>query len=489
MILRQLARYGLGLALAAMVAGCTLLTGEPEIGVTRTGELQAPPAVEPASEEAAALAGENARIVAGYGGVYRDRDAEIMVAQIVGRLLTAGERANDSFAVTILDSPQVNAFALPGGNIFVTRGILALASDASELAAVLSHEMAHVTLRHAQARSNRVRTTQIVDRVLGGILGVDLETDQSSNRARLSLASFSQQQELDADAEGIRVAALAGFDPASAGRFLGVMGRYAALTEGEDASGQTTGDFLSSHPSTPSRIERAVALANEAGGADGETGRDIYLASIDGIAFGNNPDTGAVIGNRFVHKQLELTFIVPQRYALTDTDDAVVATSPDGAAMRFDGAEVPPEMGLENYLNSGWIAGLVAGSVRSERIGGTDFVAAEARTESWVFKLAALRHDGQVYRFIFAAAAESAQFTEDFRETIESFRRARPADSRRVRSFQITVVAARADDTVESLAGRMEVLAQGAELFYALNGLFPGDPITVGAPYKIVTLL
>jgi predicted Zn-dependent protease len=369
----------------------------------------------------------------------------------------------------------------------VTRGILALASDASELAAVLAHEMAHVTLRHAQARSSRVRTNEIVDRVLGGILGVDLETDQSSNRARASLAAFSQQQELEADSEGIRVAAAAGFDPNAAGRFLGVMGRYAALTEGGAA--METGDFLSSHPTTPTRIERAVARAQGMTAPAGDPGRNIYLAAIDGIAFGNNPDTGAIVGSRYVHKDFQLTFEVPQRYQLATSGESVVATSASGAAMRFDSAEVPADMALGAYLASGWVAGLVEGSIREERIGEADGATAEARTDQWVFRIAALRHNGRVYRFIFAAAADSNQFAEDFRSTIDSFRRDRPADSRRIRSFQITVVEARPGDTLASIAARMEVQTSAAELFYALNGLFPGDPVMPGARYKIVTLL
>ena len=92
-----------------------------------------------------------------------------MIARIVGRLLAAADQPNQKFTVTILDTAEVNAFALPGGYVYVTRGILALASDTSaRLAAVLSHEIAHVTLKHARARTNRVRTDEIVDKVVIG---------------------------------------------------------------------------------------------------------------------------------------------------------------------------------------------------------------------------------------------------------------------------------------------------------------------------------
>jgi predicted Zn-dependent protease len=476
----------LGACLALGVAGCTSLTGEPEIGVQRTSELPSAEAVSPGAREMAAAASERQRILANYGGVYRHREAEILVAQIAGQLLTAAEQPNQTISVTVMDSPEINAFALPGGDIYITRGMLALANDTSEIAAVVAHEMAHVILHHAQARQNRARTNEIVDRVLGGILGVDVETDQVSNRARASLAAFSQQQELEADSTGIGIAAKAGYDPYAAARFLGVMGRYAALTQGENAPGLRSGDFLSSHPSTPSRIEKAIGGAEEIGVAGGFRGRAEYLAAIDGISFGNNPDTGAIVGNRYVHKNFDLTFEVPERYTLTLADDGVVATSQDGAAMRFDTVNVPAEMGLGEYLASGWIAGLVPESMEIRRIGGTEVAQADALTEQWVFRIAALRHEGRLFRFIFAAAHDSDQFKADFRRTIDSFRGARLADTRRIRSFEIAVVEAKPGDTGLTLAARMEVNKYGPELFYSLNGLFPEDPLVVGAPYKIV---
>src|SRR5690606_829736 len=183
--------------------------------------------------------------------------AEIMVARIVSRLLAAANQPNAKFQVTILDSSEVNAFALPGGYIYVTRGILALASDTSELAAVLAHEIAHVTLRHARARTDRTRITQIVDRVITSVFGGDTSSDATANRTRESMAAFSQNQEVEADREGITVAGNAGYAPQAAARFLGVMSRFASFAAGEDGGE----GFLSSQPSTPARIQKALDTA------------------------------------------------------------------------------------------------------------------------------------------------------------------------------------------------------------------------------------
>src|SRR5690554_2842432 len=277
------------LAVSLLALGaCSSLTGS-NIAVSQTGDNPAPTVVPDGTEPDDVVIGrrEHPRIIAAYGGVYSDRPAEIMVARIVSRLLAAANQPNAEFQVTILDSSEVNAFALPGGYVYVTRGILALASDASELAAVLAHEIAHVTLRHARARTNRVRTSEIIDKVVTGVFGADAETDQSANRSRMSLAAFSQQQELTADREGIMIAGRAGYDPHAAARFLGAMSRFARFSAGD---AENSDDFLSSHPSTPDRIEKAVEIARSAFGppGTGESGRETYLKGIDGLAFGES---------------------------------------------------------------------------------------------------------------------------------------------------------------------------------------------------------
>ena len=175
--------------LLVLLAGCTsFMPAGVQVGRT---EGQNTPIVADNSdpEDDAIGAREHPRIIASYGGIYSDRKAEIMLARIVGRLLAAADQPNQKFTVTILDTAEVNAFPLPVGYFYVPRGILALASDTSELAAVLAHEIAHVTLKHARARTNRVRTNEIVDKVVTGVFGADADTDQSSNRSKLSLAA------------------------------------------------------------------------------------------------------------------------------------------------------------------------------------------------------------------------------------------------------------------------------------------------------------
>lgn len=482
---------GLGsaaIAVGLLLAGCVSIL-EPGVSITQTGAngglVQAVPGgTDP--EDMVIGRREHPLIVASYGGVYEDRKAEIMLARIVGRLLTAAQKPNTQFTVTILDSPEVNAFALPGGYIYVTRGILALANDASELAAVLAHEISHVTLRHARARTSRTRTSEIVDQVIIGVLGGNLETDQTANRSRVSLASFSQSQELAADKEGIKVAGKAGFDPHAAARFLSTMGRFAQQMNAEGAAD----DFLSSHPSTPARIQKAIEIARGSFGAPGIGVRDrgSFLTAIDGLAFGANPAQGAIVGQRFVHPDLGFTFTVPGGYVLQNNKDAVVAVAQSGEAVRFDSAEVPLDMALTDYLASGWVSGLKSETVKRETHHGVAMVSGVAQTDKWAFRVSVLRYEDKVYRFIFAAESDSDAFAKAAQQTISSFRKATRSDISRIRSLAIKIVTAGAGEGADSLARRMPEEAGGAVLFYVLNNLFSGDTLETGAPYKLVVV-
>ena len=483
---RKVVRIGVvGVSLLVLAACSSMLA--PGINVARTGDNPAPAVVSQGSDPDDAALGlrEHPRIVAAYGGVYEDRPAEIMVARIVGRLLAAANQPNAKFQITILDTSEVNAFALPGGYIYVTRGILALASDTSELAAVLAHEIAHVTLRHARARTDRTRQTQIVDRVITGIFGGDTSTDATANRTREQLAAFSQNQELDADKEGIKFAGKAGFDPQAAARFLGVMSRFAAFSAGADSGSE---GFLSSHPSTPARIETALSTAQTMFGSTGigESDREAYLAAISGLSFGDSPAQGSIVGQRFIHPANRFTFTVPQGYNLQTSQSAVVGVAGDGEAVRFDSAQVQANMSLTDYLKSGWIAGLKADTVQAVSHNGLEMASGLAQTDQWFFRVAVVRLDSEVYRFIFAAKTDSPRFQQGADATIASFRRTTAADLSQIRQLAIRLVTARSGDTADRLAAQMAPIPGARDLFYILNNLYPGDPLVPGQRYKIV---
>jgi predicted Zn-dependent protease len=429
---------------------------------------------------------EHSRIVAAYGGVYHDDQLEQALVPIVSRIVAASERPEQGYRITILNSPAINAFALPGGYLYVTRGLLALANDSSEVAAVLAHEMAHVTANHAVERQNRARNAVIVSRVVTDVL------DNDSGRLALassqrSLASFSRQQELEADAMGVKTIGRAGYDPFAASRFLNAMGRYSAYRASLNASGARP-DFLASHPSTPERVEFAAKAARQFGAPGiGATERERYLDGVDGMVFGDDPSQGYVRDRTFIHPALGVGFTVPEGFVIDNTSDAVLATGTDGTALRFDGVALPPGTDLGGYLRSGWINGLDEESIRTFSINGLNAASAKASAKGWEFEIAVIQvGETSTYRFIFANEVSTAAFREAARGTVASFRTLDASQTAGLKPLRIRVVTARAGDSEASFVRRMSGVDRPRELFRALNGFEPGAAIPAGTRVKIV---
>jgi len=354
---------------------------------------------------------EHTRLVAAFGGEYSAPEAQRVLSDIVARLVPATDRPDETYRITLLDSPAVNAFALPSGRLYVTRGLLALANDTAEVAAVLAHEIAHVTVRHASARNELELRSALVSRVVADVLEDRVAGAMVKDRSRFTMASFSRGQELEADQIGVRTLGRAGYDPYGASRFLTALGR---------ASGQRAGsapDMLSTHPSTPERVSLATQAARRVGAPGlGEADRARYLAALDGMAYGDNPADGTIRGRRFIHPRLGIAFEAPEGVALENTSRAVVGASQDGRLrFLFDALATQEEQDLETVLRSTWNDAIQTGSVESLNVNGRPVAIAASRGKDWAFRLAAVRIGGTTYRLVLAAPPASANLEGAFR--------------------------------------------------------------------------
>ncbi|MDR3375310.1 MAG: M48 family metalloprotease [Ancalomicrobiaceae bacterium] len=473
---------------AGVLAGTILLAGCPSFAPLDTSIEPTAIAVNAPATQVQPDDPEHNRIVASYGGVYTDPNAATAVARSVGRLVSASDDPSQSYRITLLNSPVVNAFALPSGNLYVTRGLLALANDTSEVAAVIAHEMAHVTARHAIARQRRAEAAQELNKAVAGALQDSDQQRLALTSTQVSLARFSQIQELEADAIGIRTLGRAGFDPFAASRFLSSMARYSDYRSLKPTATSNRPDFLASHPSTPERIGFAIRAAREIGAPGiGEQEREAYLQELDGMVYGDDPSEGFVRGRTFLHKALGIEFSVPSGYNLENTSKAVLASDASGAAMRFDGVSVDPATALPDYLRSGWINGLDPGSVTTTTVGEFSAATAHAAADGWTFRIGVIRAGRTVYRFIFAAQDPQASFDAAFLETLSSFHRLSPSESARLRPLHIKVYRVRPGDTVERVAEMMSGVDRKIDLFRVLNGLDQADQVEAGKSVKLVT--
>jgi predicted Zn-dependent protease len=439
------------------------------------------------AEMSVATQREHQRILAAYGGAYNDPKLEASISETVDRLVAASDRPDIKYRVTILNSPAINAFALPSGQLYVTRGLIALANDRSELASVLSHEMAHVIASHAAIREDQARRVALVEGVVNQVLS-DPETGALAlAKSKIALASFSRSQEFEADGIGVEISAKAGFDPYGAERFLTSMGRQVEL---RPASNSGTGplDFLSSHPGTPDRVKNAVTHARQQSApGSGERDREAHLASIDGLVFGEDPSEGFVRGRRYLHPKLGFTFTAPEGFTLENTAQAVLGTKEGGTqAMRLDVVRVPAEQTLTDYLKSGWIGTIDDKSVEKTTINGFPAATSTAKGDDWMFRLYAVRFGSEVYRFIFAAKHKNAESERAFRDSINSFHRMTLAEIEGARPLRIKLVTVTPSDTPERLAARMAITDRPLQRFLVLNGLTPGQPLKPGDQVKIV---
>ena len=471
---------GGGLALMLALAGCTSLPDFRQISLPLPSEA----ALD--AQHAKAADRESARILASYGGVYENPKLQAIIEKTVARLVAASERPELKYQVTVLNSPAINAYALPNGRIYVTRGIMALANDEAELASVLSHEMGHVIARHGAIREEQARQAAVVAHVVTDVLDDPAAGAMALAKSKLTLANFSRAQELEADAIGVGMSARAGYDPYGTARMLTQMQRSAEFKAGMNGSDPRALDFLSSHPATPERIKNAVENAKQYRSA-GERDRNDYLDALDGAVYGEDPSEGLVRGRRFIHGRLGFTFTAPPKFVLDNTAQAVLGLKADGKeAVRLDVVGVPPEQTLGAYLNSGWIENVDRASIEETTINGFPAATASASGDEWSFRLYVIRYGSDVYRFIFATKQRSIESDRAFRESVQSFRRMSLEEAAKVQPLHLAVATVRPGDTPEKLARRMALPEHAQEAFRTLNGLSQGEALAPGRKVKLI---
>jgi predicted Zn-dependent protease len=485
-------RIALAIALVLMpaLAGCVtdpLSTDKPQQAST---QVTLPPAPPRTTALDAIAAREHQRIIATFGGEYRSAAATALLRDILERLGKATERPGERYALTLLNSPVVNAFALPNGNIYVTRGLLVLANDTSEIASVLAHEMAHVITRHAVDRQELERTAQLVNRVRSDVLQDAAAARALNAQGRVSIASFSRQQELEADALSVRIIARAGFDPYGATRFLDSLGRTTAIRAamlGVGAGAQDL-DITATHPGAAERVQLATLTARQIGAPGvGEADRNRYLATLQGVTFADDSGQGFVRGQTFSHPRLGIAFTAPDGFVLENGKDAVLGVSPEGGrAVRFDQAKVEADTPLERYVGGGLIEGAAATGVETLTINGLPAATSVSVSDGWTYRIFAFRVGAQAYRLTFAARAMTPELDAAFRASAGTFRRLTAQESSRLKPLRVAIVTAATGDTAETLAARMAMDEPRLERFRVLNGLQISDRIFPGQRYKIV---
>ena len=478
---------GFGLFAVALISGCQSINSSKDLGLQPSDNPVTVDNVTRNDKLAQIGAQQHPRILATYGGEYKDQRLERMVAKIVGKLTTVSDKPEQTYRITILDSPNINAFALPGGYLYVTRGLLALANDSSEVAAVIAHEMGHVVANHGILRQEKEAETEIAGRVASEVLHNESASREALIRGKLRLAQFSRNQELQADAIGIKMIGEAGYDPFASARFLQSMEAYTGFRSVSGATNASL-DFLASHPATPQRIELALGHARRIGAPGvGTTDRDSFLDGIDGLLYGDSPNEGYIREQTFIHPKLGVTFRAPEGFTIDNSATAVMASGPGEVAIRFDGASLPSGSSLTDYIKSGWVTGLDESSIQATTINGLPAATARAAADRWQFDIVVIGANNKVYRFLTAAPKGSNALLPASQTVTQSFRLLTPAEQNAIKPLRIRVVTVKPGDTMASLSSRVQGTTRKLELLRLLNAMPAGATVSVGDRVKIIS--
>lgn len=432
-------------------------------------------------------------LLAAFGGEYRSETLGPILDEVVSRLVARSERPDEGFRLTVLDSPKVNAFALPSGRLYLTRGLLALANDPAEIAAVIAHEMAHVTRRHAASRNEQEARSALISRVATDVLGDPAAGARLRDRSRGSLAGFSRAQEFEADEVGIATMASAGYDPYGAARFLQGLQRQSA-TDASEGGGRPADGMLTSHPATSERLAAALTAARrlapsgpEVRQESWEEGRERFLAALNGLPYGESPSDGIVRGRRFIHPKLGIAFEAPAGIALENTPRAVLGTTRDRSLnLLFDALDIAEDESLQQALAASWAGGIEPGSARTALVGSHPVAFASARGSEWTFRFAVVRAGATTFRLVLAGrGAAVATLDREQEAVLAGLRDIGPNEAGALRPLRLATVAAAPGDTPESLAARMRT-DRPLDLFLMLNGLDRGARLVPGGRYKVV---
>lgn len=444
-------------------------------------------------KEAALGAQEHEKILKQFGGAYDDPEIARYVTSLGNLLARTSETPDQQFTFTVLDSPVVNAFALPGGYVYVTRGLLALADDEAEVAGVLAHEIGHVTGRHASQRYGRAQATSILAAGVGILLGSQEAAAAAGQVGVLALQSYSRDQEFQADLLGVRYLSRAGFEPEGMADFLTKLqadSRLTATIAGNPGAADSF-DIMQTHPRTADRIKRAIAQAGEKRVQNPIVGREIYLSKIDGILYGDDPKEGIIQGRKFLHPVLRFAFEVPQGYRLINSSTKVGAQHKNGSVIVFD--QFPKKTGDLDLALSASAGKIPLQKTERVKINGMEGLTGQARVSGRRgqrdIRLIVVRYDANtIYRFLFLTPPkETAQQSEGLRRTTYSFRKLSTAEAAKIKPKRIRLYNVRRGDTASKLAARFPYDDFQLERFQTLNGLKAGQKLRAGQTVKIIT--
>ena len=442
---------------------------------------------------------ENAQVIQELGGA--ETGPRAAYVDSVGRRVAAFSGITNSGQVlhfTTLNSAVENAFSVPGGYVYITRQLMTLMGDESQLAFALGHEVGHIAGNHAHQREEveRELSWQALPYIMmGQMMGGYANQIALRNllAVKLQTLSFSREQEYEADTLGLRYMIQAGYDPAGAAQLLASLARETALqARVQGRTNRQIPEWASTHPLSENRMERALDEARQTGRlGTGLHNRDAFLSELEGIYVDDDPAQGIIDGPTFTHPDLRIQFRVPTGYLMSNGTYAVTISGSGGKA-QFTGGRYSGS--LDNYILKVLEQLIKGGQLEVPRptrttINGLPaaFTTLRVNTNSGVLDVSVVAYqwDPQhVYHFVMLTPGGSG--IGPFRPMVDSLRKISSVEAAAIRPRIIHVVTVGPGDTVQSLADRMAYRDFKLDRFLTLNGLTADSRLVPGQKVKLV---
>jgi predicted Zn-dependent protease len=447
------------------------------------------------TEQEIATGRQEAQKVAAQIGLVDAPRARDYVRAIGERLAVLSPRQDVPYQFDVVDMEPTNAFALPGGYIYVSRGLLALVNAEDELANVVAHEIGHVAaLHHArrQARAAQVGLATALGSVAAAILGGGEAAQMVGQLGQVAgaglIASHSRDQERQADEVGQELAARSGWNPAGMTSFLTTLDRETRLEHPSDG----LPGFLATHPSTPERVQATAARARELQRAPGTPiarDRAALLRRLEGLRVGADPAQGLFEGSVFRHPDLDFQLRFPAGWRTQNTPTAVGALEPRQSAMltlEMQERDTDAETAARRWLGAQRVEALESRSVRIGRAAAYRVIARASSSQGELgLHLTWIPHGGLVYRVTGLASASSyATYADDFEATAESFRSLTQRERSAIRERILGVASARGGESLAALSRRVGN-AWSLEYTAVANGLETSSRLSTGQLVKV----
>ena len=423
-------------------------------------------------------------------GKYEDADLARYVAALGKRLGALSHQPNLAYNIQVLDSPVVNAFAVPGGYVYLTRGILAYLNDEAELAGVVAHEIGHIAARHSAQQYSKAQFAQL-GLGLGSVLSKTFRKYAGVAQAGVELLflSFSRSDEREADALGVEYSAKAGYDSNHMANLFVSLER---LNPGEGQGGLP--GWFSTHPNPENRIaaikEDTLAWREKIQQTQFAVNRDQYLKQIDGIVFGEDPRQGYVEGNVFYHPELRFQFPVPAGWKVNNTASQVQMINQDqNAIILFSMApEKSPSAAADAFINES--KAVVAKSERTKVNGMTAHrIIADVTTEQGVIRVMSyfIQKGQTVYAFLgYTEQSRFNGYSSVFDQTMRRFNNLTDSSKINVKADRLDVKRTTTQGSLRQAFQRFGEPENQGEALAIINGMKLDDAVPRNTFLKVV---